>query len=447
MTINHNSTPSAPSLPSPPMAKKEVHIIIIGAGLTGLVFAQALRRFNDSSEAAAHPLRFRCTVFEREPSIFFRGGGYSLSFHWGLPHLEAALPKDIFEGLQDCLCNPHAVETGQRGRFQYFNLRTGVPKLSGTPTPANPGTMRIARVAREKLIKLLMTGVDVQFDKALSHLSSPGVGEVCAHFADGTAATGNLVIGADGGKSAVRRAICGEQGEATVVPVRMMALRCPYPLEKVAKVRQVDPNVIMGGDPENNTYYWFSFLDMPRPDSSVKVADCFMTFSWPFEDGSIIPHDNEKRIALAQQLADQWAEPMREMVLDLPPETWIHEINILEWVPKKGLWDNRHGTVTLVGDAAHPMSSFRGEAANHGVVDAINLLNALTGLGDKESNFTDPPSSVPDLRKPVGAYEDEMIHRTASAVEWSTEACIDANHYDRVKEGSVFTRARQMRVE
>lgn len=340
--------------------QREFHIIIIGAGITGLVFAQGLRKFNESPSAASHPVKYTCSVYERNHSVLYHGGGYSLSLHWCLPHLDETVPQDIIDSIPDSLCNPHSFETGDHGKIQYMNLRDGRPKV----VVERRSIARLARVSREKMVKVLMRNIDVQFSKQLSDITWPTSDTVKAHFADGTSDVGHMLIGADGANSTVRRILCGPEAAANIpIPVRMMGLRCEYPVEKTAKVQAVDPNIIMGGDPELNTFYWFSFLHMPRPNSGIPDADCHMLISWPSEDpyagggkAPEIPAGNDERLALAKSLADGWAEPMRSMVHDIPSSTEMREINLVEWAPRKGLWDNHSGRVTMVGDAAHSMS-------------------------------------------------------------------------------------------
>ncbi|KAK3324860.1 hypothetical protein B0H66DRAFT_105494 [Apodospora peruviana] len=435
---------------SPQQTQQNVHVLIIGGGITGLILAQGLRKFNASPAAATYPIKYTFTVYERDPDVFYRGGGYSLSFHWSLPFLEDAVPQDIVDGIPGCLCNPHGEETGQLGKFQYLNLHTAVPKV----VVERRSISRIARVSREKLLKLLMTGIDMHFSKQLADLTWPDHNTVTAHFADGTSATGNLLVGADGSSSAVRRVVCGpDRAKNLQLPVRMMGFRTDYPLEKVARIRELDPNLIMGGDPELNTYFWFSFLNMPRPESGVKVADCHMMVSWPTEDpypgggkAPTIPPTNEERQALVKELSSGWAECLKEMVMDIPKSAEMREIGLYEWYPRKGDWDSRGGRVTLVGDAAHSIAPFRGEAVNHGVVDVANLLNMLIG----KKKIPDGQAVVDgrlNLGKIVEAYEDEMIERVEIPCKRASKACIDANHYEDVKEGSFFTSPRQMNLK
>lgn len=72
-----------------------------------------------------------------------------------------------------------------------------------------PGMIRIDR---NRLRKLCSTDLPIQYDKALSSLSYSADGtEVTAHFQDGTATTGNIVLGADGSRSVVRRELLGEE--------------------------------------------------------------------------------------------------------------------------------------------------------------------------------------------------------------------------------------------
>lgn len=344
--------------------QKHIHVLIVGAGLTGLVLAQGINKFNASPAAATYPVRYTYSIFERDAAPLARGGGYSLTFHWGLPFLEDALQTDILNGINDCLCNPHFSETGQRGRFQYLNMRTAVPKIS----VAAMGQLRIARVSREKLMSLLLQGVNVEYSRQLTGIGWPDEDTVQAQFSDGSSVTGNLLIGADGANSVVRRLLCpGPAGESVILPVRQLALRASYPMSKCADFQKIDPNVIMGADPEKNTFFWFSFINIPRPDSEITSADCYITMSYPCLDAQgnkldeaaapPIPATSQERLALMKRLVDGWAEPMRSIIADLPDDTHVREISIMEWLPEKGKWDTHGGRVTIAGDAAHPMSS------------------------------------------------------------------------------------------
>ncbi|RKU46335.1 hypothetical protein DL546_008510 [Coniochaeta pulveracea] len=412
--------------------KREVHILIVGGGLTGLIFAQGLRKFNALAAAASCPVQFKYTIFERDPYVFARGGGYSLSFHWALKYLDEVLPPEVAAGLDNCLTNPHAVDQGDGGQYQYLNLRTGEPIVQ---YPIS-GTM-VKRLSREKLIRLLMTDLDVQFSKQLSDITyQDDYNTVTAHFRDGSQATGDLLVGADGARSTVRKMLCGGEAAAnTRLPIRMLGLRCVYPVDKICKCLEIDPFFYHGGDPVRNGYFWFSVIDLPRPDADKQVAECQMTMSWPYEQGfdgisepADVPATNEERLAWMRRLADPWAEPMRTMVHDIPVDTEVREILLENWVPELGKWDNHGGRITLVGDAAHAMTIFRGEAANHGIVDVGNLLNLLTSI----------PSEGLNLKRVIDEYEREMIERTAPAVERAHTACIDANTFESVREGSSF---------
>ena len=81
-----------------------------------------------------------------------------------------------------------------------------------------------------------------------------------------------------------------------------------------------------------------------------------------------------------------------------------------------------------------------GEAANHGIVDAVNLLGLLTGASELLSR-----SETGSLRNFVATYEDEMVGRTRPAAVRAHKACLDASHFDCVQNESFFVTKRQMK--
>ena len=71
------------------------------------------------------------------------------------------------------------------------------------------------------------------------------------------------------------------------------------------------------------------------------------------------------------------------------------------------------GRATLVGDAAHPMTPYRGEGGNHALQDALNLARAIA------------KSDVHNLSDHIREYQDEMLARSRIAVKKSREAAED----------------------
>lgn len=127
------------------------HVLIIGAGITGLVLAQALR---------SQGVRF--TIYERDPDPSYRGRGWGLTIHWALDTLLLLLPQNIIDRLPETYVNPVAVAVGE---FPFFNLRSGERRWQ------LPSRTRI-RVRREGLRKLLMEGIDVKVSDFLLCASS-----------------------------------------------------------------------------------------------------------------------------------------------------------------------------------------------------------------------------------------------------------------------------------
>ncbi|PTB49761.1 hypothetical protein M431DRAFT_125405 [Trichoderma harzianum CBS 226.95] len=419
---------------------KQVHILIIGAGLTGLILAQAIRNFNQSEKSTQSGVKYTYSIFERDDHAFARGGGWSLTIHWALTDLRNVLPHDIISRFEDCLVNPEAAEKGIPGNFQYLNLKTGA-RVEAWPIPLGAAS----RVSREKLLALLMEGLDIKWSKALDTISYPSSTTVTARFADGTSETGNLIVGCDGSRSAVRRNLCPTTYQNNRLPVRLIGMRVEFPVERVQVCKEIDVHFFQGGDPATNVYFWFSFIHLPRPTDDLKIATCQIMLSWPYRAGFLgraeptdMPTTNQERLAWLRSLAKDWAEPFRGIANDIPDDTELREIVLEDWPPQPNGWDNHNGTVTLVGDAAHGMTMFRGEAANHGVIDVSVLTKLL---------FSDDVCQQKEnaLSLAVQAYEDEMIERTRPAVLKSRQACIDANNYESVNAQSPLIAKRVVR--
>jgi len=155
-----HSSPS--SLPQPTS-----HILIIGAGITGLILAQSLLKRHqnnttttaDTDTATLHSHIQSTTptfsIYERDPTPDFRGAGWGLTIHWALSDFVSLLPQNLVDRLPETFVDADAVERGETGHFLLFDLQTGETKLRVPPSE------RI-RVSRERLRSLLMEGLDIQ---------------------------------------------------------------------------------------------------------------------------------------------------------------------------------------------------------------------------------------------------------------------------------------------
>jgi flavin-dependent dehydrogenase len=122
-------------------------VLIIGAGISGLLLAQSLTR---------HDIPVR--VFERDADLETRGVGWGLTLNWSLPALQSLLPEHLFNRLTEAYVDREAVNQGLSSTFPFFDLSTGELKAS---TPKAPEGSRI-RVTRQGLRDVLATGINVE---------------------------------------------------------------------------------------------------------------------------------------------------------------------------------------------------------------------------------------------------------------------------------------------
>lgn len=139
---------------------KSLPVLIIGAGISGLILAQQLRK-------SGVPFQ----VFERDTDFSTRGVGWGLTLHWSLPSLRDLLPGDLIERLPETYVDYAAARRGVNSLFPFYDLSTG--ELKGA-SPAAPESHRI-RVSREKLRRLLSEGIDIQvcIEISLHHVACP----------------------------------------------------------------------------------------------------------------------------------------------------------------------------------------------------------------------------------------------------------------------------------
>ncbi|KAM0249539.1 hypothetical protein ACHAQJ_009006 [Trichoderma viride] len=395
-------------------------VLIIGAGVVGLTLAHGLKKTNIPFE-----------IYERDENIDARGQGWAITLHWVLRYLAEIVDEETFAGLDDVQVDPE-IGRNDTGNFIFINLKTQETKFRIPPNVRR-------RVNREKLRKLLLKNVadKVHWNKRLANIqvSDDGGDGVKATFADGSTAEGRMLIGAEGGNSQTRKFLVPDAHQNYLLPVKMVGASVDFTPEQVKPLRQIDPLLFQGCHPETGVFLWISMLETPEVNGSAGTPDehyrVQIINSWPVKDGDEkMPETNLERISMMKRLAAGFHPDLYNTVQAIPETSSTLSLVLQDWPCRD--WDNYDGRVTLVGDAAHAMVMYRGEAGNHGILDAWHLLREIKTVYAGEKSRAEA----------IGDYEKEMKARVTPAVLLSRQACLDAHDYHGLNENSAVLKRR-----
>jgi 6-hydroxynicotinate 3-monooxygenase len=196
----------------------------------------------------------------------------------------------------------------------------------------------------------------VYLDKQLISLSQSGT-DVELHFADGSTAGADIVIGADGVHSRVRHITQGEQ------PPRFtgrVAYRATFPASRIQGAPIDDCTKWWGPDRHIVIYY------TTHDRSEIYFVTSVEEPAWKTESWSAKGDLNELRKAFSGFHADV------EKVLAACPE--VHKWALFDRDPLPN-WVN--GRVVLLGDSCHPMTPYMAQGAAMSMEDAVVLGRCL----------------------------------------------------------------------
>jgi len=380
-------------------------VIIVGAGTGGLCLAQGLK-------ADGIPVE----VFEREGMPTDRQGGYKLTISpTGNRALKECLPESVFQKL---------VQSSARASQGVSFLDERLKPLLTIDLP-NPdlGSVDCSRpISRIDLRQTLLEGLDniVHFGKKFVGFDDTPEGKVVARFEDGTTATSDLLVGADGANSYVRARLLPYTRR---METGVMAVSGKIGLNE--QVRALTPPAIFRGPtlmlgPRGCFLFAnaMEYEDAAVSDSCVTPNRCGKTsrdreeyVMWGFSA-------RREKFAPFLNRDSPDEEALKTMVLTLmrdwdPGLRWIvqHSSPISTFSVKTAIpipaWETRN--VTLLGDALHNMTPFRGMGANAALRDAAALRRVLVSVVRGE---------LP-LLESLAAYEREMIEYGFRAVRSS----------------------------
>ncbi|RKH90968.1 FAD-dependent oxidoreductase [Corallococcus sp. AB045] len=334
------------------------HVLIAGAGIGGLTLACALQRAG-----------LRATVFERAEALRPVGAGI-------IVQMNAAVALRRI-GLCDAV-----VAEGERAEQTLILDSTGA-RITAVDVRSLQDELAIPMVAvhRARLQAVLRAHAGpeeaVRLGVSVTGFEDDGA-RVTVTLSTGETVTGDVLVGADGLRSAVRTGLLGAQ------PTRYSGYTswrgvCPGAgLVEAGQVSETwGPGARFGIVPiGHGEVYWFATLNAPAGAEDAPG----------------------QTLSVLQERFAGWHAPIGKLLAATPPErvlrTDIHDR------PPVRHWSR--GRVTLLGDAAHPMTPNLGQGGCQAIEDGVVLGECLAALG-----------SVEDALR---AYESRRVKRANALV-------------------------------
>lgn len=341
-----------------------MRVAIVGAGITGLALAGGL-----------HRLGLDVTVFEQSPTV--RGGGAGITL---APNALTAL--NVLGG---------GAPLRERQRRQ-------APLLGGQREPDGAWlarfpvelTSRSLVIARDELHSLLLERLPGDFVRTGTRVRDADPLSGTLTFSEGAgpmrAETFDLVVGADGLNSAIRRCWPNEPGTRYAGYATWRGLtQDPVDLGGVgAETWGVDAR--FGIAPlHDGRVYWFGVHTAPEP------------------------RRGQKRMDELHRLFAHWHHPIPELIRATREES-VQYLPIRELAGDLGSFVM--GRVVLAGDAAHAMTPNLGQGACQGLEDAATLASLL-------HTSTKKPHATGSLEAVLAEYDRDRRPRTQAIARTS----------------------------
>lgn len=387
-------------------------ILIIGAGIGGLCLGQLLKKNG-----------IQVQIFERDHNPFARMQGYRLHLDAdGISALKDALPEELFQLVELTSTNPLPYTTILNTAFGLAK-RFPIGDYSKTEHHVKLGIARHLNVNRATLREILLKGLEVEctFGVKFTHYESDENG-VVAYFENGLCQKGDVLIGADGAGSIVRKF------RAPEAKFMDSGARAIYGRIKIEDARKLLPGLCISdvftavSDARKLIMGVGPVMFPVRPELAGKnlgvevcltpqddYVGCIISGRKEFfgdADEKVKEMNSNELQHLAKVLVSEWPSNASEIVAAGEEGSFFY-IEMSSSIPFDLI---THPNITLLGDAVHAMTPSLGRGANVALRDAALLGEELSKVHMAGKSL---PNALRDYEQEMTGYGFNVVRQSA----------------------------------
>ncbi len=373
------------------------HVAIIGAGIGGVALAVACMH---------RSIPF--TLYERDNNFEARSQGYGLTLQQATKAIEALGISSLEKGI---ISTRHVVHTTEGKIVGEWGMRKWLQ--SNAKTSSRRTNMHIARQSlRLAILEQLDERYEVQWGHQLIDVKENEDGINLSFQVNGEIKNtkADLVVGADGIRSAVRNLLIDEDSS----PLRYLDCIVILGICPLAAIKDIDSELLDSATVFQTANGNERIYVMPYDADSVMWQ---LSFPMSEKEAKELSAKGAKFLKEEACKRTQWHNPIPH-ILAATKEDLVSGYPVYDRELLTSELLEKCGNATLIGDAAHPMSPFKGQGANQALLDALALARGISKACGPLSKWKEV-----GIRKSVlTEFEAEMLERSATKVKDSAEA-------------------------
>jgi 2-polyprenyl-6-methoxyphenol hydroxylase-like FAD-dependent oxidoreductase len=354
------------------MSVSPARVLIIGGGIAGPILALFLQKTG-----------YDVQIFEAFACPNEGGGALGLAPN-GMHVLAAA---GVIEAVRDVSV------TSSEWAFENQKGQLLACLQSGDPGRYGQAGVLITRAALHRVLvdQAHSQGIPVRYGKRLLSIEDRRNQPVIAHFADGTTAEGDFLVGADGIRSQVRQAIMPEAPKPAYTGLLAPGGFSPCLVSDVTPRSPQRTHFLFG----QKAFFGYFHTVTPEGPRTAWWSTAPADLTSKEQMATLSKADWQQRLL---ELHGDWADPvplLLQSAMEILPIA-IHD------VPSLPRWSA--GRTVLIGDAAHAVAPHSGQGASMALEDAMFLAKLL-----REANGA-------ALARVFGAFEQQRRPRTDKVI-------------------------------